>query len=252
MTDSGSKLQRLSKVMSERGLASRREADRLIEKGWVLVDGQVVSTLGAKVDPDSKIELKAKAQESLLRQKTFILHKPVGYVSSQPEKGYRAAVELILPENRWEADPVKEPFPQKARNWTGGLAPAGRLDIDSEGLLILSQNGRLVKSLIGPDSRVEKEYLVRFDGTMNAQKRSLLEHGLSLDGQKLRPAQIELIDDHFVKMILTEGKKRQVRRMLELVDLRVLTLKRVRMGAITLGHLPKGKWRHLEDSVALI
>lgn len=237
-------LMRLSKLMSERGLASRREADALIEKGWVRVNGEVAK-LGMKVSADAKVELSPTAAKSLGAQKTFLLHKPVGYVSAQPEKGYPAAASLIVPERRWANDPVKEPFPRRGHSWTGGLAPAGRLDIDSEGLLILTQNGRLVKQIIGPDSRLEKEYLVRFSGSMTAERKKLLQHGLKLEGAPLRPAQVELIDKDFVKIILTEGKKRQVRRMLELVDLKVLTLKRVRIGKIVLGDLPRGKWQHL-------
>jgi 23S rRNA pseudouridine2604 synthase len=238
-------LVRLSKLMSERGLASRREADRWIEKGWVLVNGEVVRELGTKVPADAEITLSRPAQETASRQKTFLLNKPVGYVSTQPEKGYKEAASLLTPENRWEKDPCKDPYPKKADLWLRGLSTAGRLDIDSEGLLILTQNGRLVKQIIGPNSDVEKEYLVRFEGTMDKDRLRLLRHGLKLDGKDLLPAQVEMIDDNFLKMILKEGRKRQIRRMMELVGLKVLTLKRVRIGDIVLGDLPRGKWRHL-------
>lgn len=238
-------LVRLSKLMSERGLASRREADRWIEKGWVLVDGEVVDQVGTKVSPESQITLKKSAQATASRQKTFLLNKPVGFVSTQPERGYKEASSLITPKNRWEKDPVKEPYPDNADLWLRGLSTAGRLDIDSEGLLILTQNGRLVKKIIGPESDVEKEYLVRFEGTLDSKSLTLLKHGLKLDGRQLQPAQVEQIDKNFIKMILKEGRKRQIRRMMDLVGLKVVTLKRVRIGEIVLGDLPRGKWRHL-------
>ena len=145
---------RLSKLMAERGLCSRREADSYIERGWVLVDGAVVDTLGTKVLPGVSIELKNSAQNAQAKRVTILLHKPVGYVSGQAEDGYEPAVVLFKPENHWVGDNSGIPFSPVHYQ---GLAPAGRLDIDSVGLLILTQDGRIAKNLIGEDNSIEKE-----------------------------------------------------------------------------------------------
>ena len=127
------------------------------------------------------------------------------------------------------------------------LAPAGRLDIDSQGLLILTQDGRIAKQLIGAESEIEKEYLVRVEGALPKDKLALLNHGLSLDGKALKPAQVSWQNQNQLRFILQEGKKRQIRRMCELVNLKVTGLKRVRIGNIGLRDLPEGKWRYLQD-----
>ncbi len=234
---------RLSKLMSERGLCSRREADTYIERGWVWVDGQRVSELGTKVDPDCAIRLDAHASKQQQQRVTLLLNKPVGYVSGQPEPGYKPAVLLIRPETLWQDGRAGQAFhPTHLK----GLAPAGRLDIDSTGLLVLTQDGRIAKQLIGDHSEIEKEYLVRVNGRLTQDQLALLNHGLSLDGQRLRPAQVAWQNSDQLRFVLTEGRKRQIRRMCELVGLKVTGLKRVRIGAIHLGHLPLGQWRYLD------
>lgn len=232
---------RLSKLMSERGLCSRREADVWIEKGWVFVDGQRISELGTRVDPAAKITLAREAQKSQARQVTILLHKPVGYVSGQPEPGCTPAVALISADNqqRGPGDDVFRPAMLR------GLAPAGRLDVDSTGLLVLTQDGRVAKQLIGDDSEVEKEYLVRVRGKLAENGLDLLNHGLSLDAKKLRPAKVEWLNDDQLRFVLKEGRKRQIRRMCELVGLTVVRLKRVRIGRVRLGDMPLGRWRLL-------
>ena len=184
---------RLSKRMAELGLCSRREADAYIEKGWVKVNGRT-AVLGEKVTVADRIELQRQAHEQQAARVTVLLNKPVGFVSAQPEKGYRAAVELIREENRWEGDDSGIAF-QAAH--CRSLAPAGRLDIDSVGLLVL------------------------------------------------RPAKVSWQNQDQLRFILREGKKRQIRRMCELVGLRVTGLKRIRIGRVKLGALPPGKWRYL-------
>jgi hypothetical protein len=140
---------RLSKLMSERGLCSRREADSYIERGLVFVDGKRVSELGTKVDPNCVIRLDNAANEQQQQRVTLLLHKPVGYVSGQPEPGYQPAVTLIRPDSLWQDGRAGRAFhPTHLK----GLAPAGRLDIDSTGLLVLTQDGRIAKQLIGDDS----------------------------------------------------------------------------------------------------
>lgn len=238
----GPEFPRLSKRMSELGLCSRREADEWIENGWVRVDGQVVTTLGVRVPPEVRIEIDPAATRHQSEQVTILLHKPVGYVSGQAEDGYPPAVSLIRPENRWAGDTAPLRFkPGHLR----GLAPAGRLDIDSTGLLVLTQDGRIARRLIGEDSTVEKEYLVRVRGTLGDAGMSQLRHGLELDGVRLKPAKVSWQNPEQLRFVLREGRKRQIRRMCELVGLTVTGLKRVRSGGVALGPLPAGQWRYL-------
>ena len=232
--------------MAERGLCSRREADELIVKGWVLVDGVVVDQLGTKVSPDVSIELVPQAQNKLDGLVTILLNKPIGYVSGQPENNYEPAVRLInVASQDRETDPADQNAPRLERRHFDGLAPAGRLDIDSQGLIVFTQNGQVAKHLIGSETPVDKEYLVRVEGALSTRDMQLLNHGLELDGAKLKPAIVSWQNEDQLKFILREGKKRQIRRMCELVGLRVTGLKRVRIGNVKLGRLPEGKWRFL-------
>jgi 23S rRNA pseudouridine2604 synthase len=233
---------RLSKLMSERGLCSRREADEWIENGWVKVDGVVAAILGTRVSPDARIDVDPAARRHQSERVTILLNKPVGYVSGQAEEGYQPAIVLIRPENRWAEDRLPRKF---VAGHLRGLAPAGRLDIDSTGLLVLTQDGRVAKRLIGEDSAVEKEYLVRVEGELSPAGMKLLNHGLELDGRKLKPARVSWQNEHQLRFVLREGMKRQIRRMCEQVGLTVTGLKRVRSGGVALGKLPVGKWRYL-------
>jgi 23S rRNA pseudouridine2604 synthase len=233
---------RLSKRMGELGLCSRREADEWIAKGWVKVDGKVIDTLGVRVSPQARIEIDPAARAEQNELVTILLHKPIGYVSGQAEDGYEPAVVLIRPENRWAEDP--SPLQFKIAHLRG-LAPAGRLDIDSTGLLVFTQDGRVAKQLIGQDSAVAKEYLVRVEGTLTTEGMQRLRHGLMLDGVRLKPAQVSWQNEDQLRFLLREGRKRQIRRMCELVGLAVTGLKRVRSGNVPLGRLPMGQWRYL-------
>jgi 23S rRNA pseudouridine2604 synthase len=259
---------RLNKRMAELGLCSRREADAWIEQGWVKVNGQPAE-MGVKVTPADRIEVDKKAQGHQATQVTILLHKPMGYVSGQAEDGHEPAVMLINPRTHWREDPSTHRFspPQ-----TRGLAPAGRLDIDSVGLLVFTQDGRVARQLIGEDSDIEKEYLVRVayhglgrpaptgqlvriddDDPITTNVRAIfppallerLRFGLSLDGQPLRRAQVDWQNPEQLRFVLTEGKKRQIRRMCEQVGLKVVGLKRIRIGRVLLGNLPAGQWRYL-------
>jgi 23S rRNA pseudouridine2604 synthase len=242
---------RLSKLLSDRGLASRREADDWIAAGWVRVDGRM-AVLGQRVRPDARIEIDPAAHRQQAQRVTVLLHKPVGYVSGQAEDGYEPASVLVTAANHWADDPTRRPFhPGHAR----GLAPAGRLDIDSTGLLVLTQDGRVARHLIGEDSQVEKEYLVRVQHTGDGPPQasfppaglSRLQHGLWLDGQPLKPAKVSWANEDQLRFVLREGRKRQIRRMCELVGLKVVGLKRVRIGRVVLGKLPPGQWRYLGE-----
>lgn len=241
-------LVRLSKRMSELGICSRREADEWIARGWVRVDGKVVSELGSKVFPEQKVSVERQAAAEQSKRVTILINKPVGYVSGQAEDGYTPAVALIKAENRWSECAVDTQFhPTQLRS----LVPAGRLDIDSVGLLILTQDGRVAKHLIGQDTVVEKEYLVRVEytkpGVLPDAELKRLNFGLTLDGKKLLPAKVTWQNEDQLKFILREGKKRQIRRMCEMVGLKVIGLKRVRIGKVRLGNLPEGQWRYLRD-----
>jgi len=277
---------RLNKRMAELGLASRREADDWIAKGWVKVNGKVAE-MGMQVAPDARIEVTQQAKGAQANQVTILLNKPIGIVSGQAEDGHQPAITLIQPQNRWADDNARFFFnPSQLRS----LVPAGRLDIDSTGLLVLTQDGRVARQLIGEDSGMEKEYLVRvvYTGVANpaaatsaaatygaraavrpapptqlsriddddpvstdvqsvfpADKLRLLRHGLSLDNQALKPAKVEWQNPEQLRFVLVEGKKRQIRRMCELVGLKVVGLKRVRVGKVMLGNLPVGQWRYL-------
>ena len=251
---------RLNKRMAELGLASRREADDWIAKGWVKVNGQVAE-MGMQVLPTVRIEIDKQAQGQQANQVTILLNKPLGIVSGQAEDGHEPAIKLIQPQNRWRDDNARFFFHGSQLK---SLVPAGRLDIDSTGLLVLTQDGRVARQLIGEDSQMEKEYLVRvaYTGAPNlaaernpaathgplqaiddrdpvrsdvqsvfpAALLARLRHGLSLDGQALKPAKVEWQNPEQLRFVLTEGKKRQIRRMCELVGLKVVGLKRVRVG----------------------
>lgn len=250
---------RLNKRMADLGLCSRREADDWIEKGWVKVNG-VVAAVGTKVIPQDRVEVDKKAQGHQAGQVTILLNKPMGYVSGQAEDGHEPAVVLIASRAHWLGDSSPHRF---IRDHLKGLAPAGRLDIDSTGLLVLTQDGRVARQLIGEDSEVEKEYLVRVSlvrahdaaqrkvQTPDVQqhfpleKLNLLRFGISLDGQPLKRAQVEWQNPEQLRFVLKEGKKRQIRRMCEAVGLHVTGLKRVRIGNVKLGQLPVGQWRYL-------
>ncbi len=244
---------RLSKRMSELGLASRREADDWIAKGWVRVDGRIVSELGSRVMPGQAVTLDPRAKGEQARRVTVLVNKPIGYVSGQAEDGYEPAVVLITPQNRWRDDASGQSF---ALGHVRHLVPAGRLDIDSVGLLVLTQDGRLAKQLIGEGGLVEKEYLVRVQpvepGPVPTTTLERLRHGLALDGEELRPARVEWVNEDQLRFVLQQGKKRQIRRMCEAVGLRVLGLKRVRIGKIVLGDLPAGQWRYLAADESFI
>lgn len=233
---------RLSKFLSQQGLCSRREADKYIEQGWVWVDGERIIELGTKIHPGQNIKLDKAARAQQTSRMTILLNKPIGYVSGQPEPGHRPAIQLVNRESRFDGDETPQIFRISHLN---GMAPAGRLDIDSSGLLVFTQDGRIAKQLVGPESEMEKEYLVRVIGMASRHTLGLLNHGLSLDGEELKPAKVTWQNQEQLRFILREGKKRQIRRMCELVGLKVTGLKRIRIGKISLGNLPVAEWRYL-------
>lgn len=234
-------LVRVSRLMAERGMCSRREADHYIELGLVYVDGEQV-VLGQRIRVDQQITMRDEASSKQRDAVTILLNKPIGIVSGQAEDGHRPAVALIRGSTRWKGDNCSRVF---SKEQLTGLAVAGRLDLDSCGLLVLTQDGRVARQLIGPESTVTKEYLVGVKGAITEGTLRLLRHGLCLDGRVLKRAEVEVVADKMLRFVLREGRKRQIRRMCELVGLKVVSLQRVRIGNIQLGQLPLGSWRYL-------
>ena len=233
---------RISKILSELGLCSRREADKYIEQGLVLLDGEVISELGTRAYRSQKVELMKKASVIQSSKATVILNKPVGYISHlDDDKEFTPASSLVIPDNFY----INNDGRQNSRFNTTGLAPAGRLDIDSSGLLVLTQDGRIAKQIIGENAIIEKEYLVRIYGALDNNAMDLLNHGLTLEGYKLKPAKVFWQNEAQLSFTLIEGRNRQIRRMCELVGVKVVALKRVRIGNVRLGDIPTKRWRFL-------
>jgi pseudouridine synthase len=245
-THDGPEAVRLNKFMGQTGLCSRREADTLIAEGLVAIDGETVTDAGRKIQPGQTLTLGGKAQAVLAEGLTIVMNKPVGYVSGQPEPGKTPAVRLLTAANRVGEGEVP------ARD--ASLPPIGRLDEDSRGLLLLSSDGVVARAVIGPGSELDKEYLVLVDGRITESALTRLRHGLELDGRTLKPARVTQVEPQRLRFVLKEGRKRQIRRMCDLVGLDVADLLRIRIGPLNLGDLPEGRWRMLtpDERAALI
>jgi 23S rRNA pseudouridine2604 synthase len=230
--------QRVNRWLAQSGVCSRREAEALIAQGLVSIDGETIADPGRKIAAGQTLVLNDSAESALGAALSVVIHKPVGVVSAQPEAGQIPAVRLLTRAALWGESPV---IPGRDAR----LAPIGRLDMDSRGLLILSEDGVLAKAVIGPASDLEKEYLVTVAGQITERKLGLLRHGLQLDGRVLRPAKVGVVEGQTLRFVLKEGRNRQIRRMCDLVELKVVDLKRVRIGAVRLGDLPEGRWRLL-------
>lgn len=236
-------LQRVSKLLAAKGICSRREADEYIKRGWVLLDGKPVTELGTKARPEQDVRLAPQGQRAQAAAVTILLNKPIGYVAAQAEDGHKSAVVLIRPENQ-------ERLPDDARleeKHFMGLGPAGRLDYDSQGLMVYTQDGPTARRLIGEGAGMEKEYLVRVQGNLSPAGLARLQYGMHLDGKPLKRAKVDRLNEDQLRFVIVEGRHRQLRRMCELVGLTVTGLKRVRIGGVRLGKLPEGKWRFLRS-----
>jgi 23S rRNA pseudouridine2604 synthase len=236
---------RLNKWLAQSGVCSRREADALIGEGRVRVDGETVTDAGRKLTRGQTVSF-SDAQATATKL-TVIYNKPVGIVSGQPEPGETPAVRMIRRANVFGP---ADTYPDRDSR----LAPIGRLDKDSHGLLILSEDGVLAKAIIGPDSDLEKEYHVQVRGPLFEEKLKWLRHGLELDGRQLKPAVVTQTGPQSLTFILKEGRNRQIRRMCDMCELRVVDLLRVRIGSIALADLPEGQWRPMtaEERAALV
>jgi 23S rRNA pseudouridine2604 synthase len=239
--------QRVNRWLAQNGVCSRREAEGLITQGLVSIDGERVDDVGRKIAPGQTLVLADRAEAALAGAISLIVHKPRGVVSSLPEPHQTEAAALLTRQTLWGPP---SPLPKR----DGKLAPIGRLDMESRGLLLMSEDGVVAKAVIGPASQLEKEYLVAVRGELTEEKLALLSHGLELDGRQLRPAEVSIASEMRLRIVLKEGRNRQIRRMCELVELTVLDLFRIRVGPLTLGEMPEGRWRPLskEERAALI
>ena len=230
--------QRVNRWLAQNGVCSRREAEDLIARGLVSIDGEQVGDVGRKIAPGQTLTLADAAASELSASLNVVLHKPEGVVSAQPDPGQVPAVRLLT---RQALFGESQAMPDAQTS----LAPLGRLDMDSRGLLLLSDDGVLAKAVIGPTSELDKEYLVRVTGQITEKKMGLLRFGLQLDGRQLRRARIDQLGPQKLRFVLKEGRNRQIRRMCELVGLHVVDLFRTRIGPLKLGDLPEGRWRAL-------
>jgi 23S rRNA pseudouridine2604 synthase len=252
--------QRVSKLMAWRGLCSRREAEELISRGVVTVDG-AVARQGDKALSDARIDIADAAGARWLRSKiTVVLNKPVGFVSNLPGPGEREASELVTARNaasesdrRGLLDALDETNDdEKARAPGVGLTKlnvCGRLDKDSRGLLVLTQDGVLARAVIG-GNEIPKTYVVRLDRPVTDEQVRVLNGPVSLEGARLLPMKVERAPraPDVLRFTLREGKNRQIRRVCDAAGLRVVDLERVKVGGCELGDLPEGAWRLMTDA----
>lgn len=224
---------RLQKFLSECGIASRRKAEELIENGAVRVNGRT-AILGSKVDPKrDKVTVRGKRAVRINEKVYIMLHKPRGYVTTlSDELGRKCVTELV-------------------KDAGVRLYPVGRLDRDSEGLLLMTNDGSFANSLTHPSMHVNKTYRVTVSGSVDDRQLECLSSGIMLDGIKTLPCDVFVIDRRddrtVLNFILREGRNRQIRRMCEAVNLKVIRLKRTEIAGVKLGMLPQGKWRALNE-----
>lgn len=232
----GDSPERVNRWLAHQGVCSRREAEALIAAGRVRIEGATVADPGRKILPGQTLEVIGEASpgEGPI---TILVNKPPGLVSAHPEPGQSEARSLLTGERAQGGEP---PPPDDL-----SLPPAGRLDRESRGLLVLSSDGVVARAIISPASSLKKEYQVRVDGALTADRIARLRHGLSLDGRPLKPAGVFRKGEDRLRFILTEGRNRQIRRMCEMVGLRVVDLQRTRIGPLSLDGLPEGRWRRL-------
>ncbi len=223
---------RINKFMARSGITSRRGADRLIAQGRVTVNDQIVQELGLKIDDMSdKVELDGKKILPIKKPDYILLNKPLGYLVTRKDPFGRKTVMKLLP-------------PDKSY-----LFPVGRLDFDSEGLLLFTNDGELAHRLMHPSFKVKKEYLIRIADRPGAAEIKSLEKGIYLDNKKTAPAKIKLLRENQKTTIFSieihEGRKREIRRMFKAIGHPVLLLKRIKLAGLTIGKLKSGHWRHL-------
>ena len=221
-------LERLQKLIARAGICSRREAEKLIAAGRVKVDGQIVRELGAKANLNQNISVDGKLLTFDDEKIYLMLNKPRGYVSTaHDERGRKTVLDLL------------------GENFQGRVYPVGRLDLNSEGLILLTNDGDLTNALIHPRYEVSKTYRVKISGDVTEEKLDRLRAGVELDDGLTAPAEIYLLDKDLVEVTIHEGRNRQVRRMLAAVGCDVKRLRRIKFAGLTLDGLKVGKFREL-------
>ena len=222
---------RLQKYMAECGVASRRKAEEMIREGRVSVNGQVVTEMGVQVEEEDAVRVDGRIIRPEAEKMYILYHKPAGEVTTAHDPEGRACV----------LDHFRD-FPVR-------LYPVGRLDYDSEGLLLLTNDGALTERLLHPSHQVDKTYLARVTGRVSQDTLRLLRQGVMLDEHKTSPAKARIVKQEalatLVLITIHEGRNRQVRRMFEAAGHQVLQLRRVRFGPLELGELRRGEWREL-------
>jgi 23S rRNA pseudouridine2604 synthase len=218
---------RINKYLAQKDICSRREADKLIQGGKVLVNG-VVATLGLDVQDGDKVEI-------IDYNKTYVYyayHKPVGIVTHSPQIGEKSIQDIT--------------------QFTEDVFPVGRLDKDSRGLIILTNDGRITKKILSPEFSFEKEYVVTLNRAITQKDIEKLRDGVKIDtGYHTKPCRVRRLDDNIIKITLTEGKNRQIRRMLKSLKYNVIDLLRIRIGNIELNDIPEGGYRKLSEQKLL-
>ena len=224
---------RLQKYMASCGVASRRTAEKMIAEGRVSVNGKVITEMGVQVEDGDTVRLDGQVIRPEEEKRYVIYHKPAGEVTTVSDPEGRAC--------------VLDHF----RDYPVRLYPVGRLDYDSEGLLLLTNDGALTERLLHPSHQVDKTYLARVTGAVTPEEMQALRRGILLDDHKTAPAKARLIrQETFASQVLVtihEGRNRQVRRMFEETGHQVLQLRRVRFGPLELGDLRRGEWRELTE-----
>lgn len=220
---------RINKYLAACGIASRRECDKLIADGKVTVNGKIAQ-IGLDVNADDEVKIDGKPV-TVKKNEYYILNKPKGYLSTvNDDKGRKTVIDL-LPEN------------------IGRIYPVGRLDYDSEGLLILTTDGELAQHLMHPSNEVPKTYLVKIEGTLTENALNPIRSGIEVDGYVTKKCKAHIVETNKnytkVHITITEGKNREIRKMFAAIGKEVMLLKRIKIGEITLRGLDRGAYRKL-------
>ena len=230
---------RLSKRLAELVQCSRREAEQYIEGGWVLVDGQVVEEQGARVLPGQRVELMPQASLVPIEPVTILLHKPPGY---DADSGANAVTQLITPDNLSPDDRSGIRF---LKRHLAGQTLACPLEPNASGLLVFTQDWRIARKLIDDAAKIEQEYVVEVAGELMPDGLKRLNHGLSLYGRPLPPIKVSWQNETRLRFALKAPQSGQITRMCEMVGLKVLAIKRIRIGRVPMAGLQVGQWRYL-------
>jgi len=220
---------RLQKYMADCGVASRRKCEEYIVQGKVKVNGKVVTELGTKVNPEKdEVRFNGKIIKQEEKKVYIILNKPKGYVTTNSDQFHRKSVIDLIHED------VR-------------VYPIGRLDMYTEGLLLLTNDGEFSNKMMHPRNKIEKTYVVTTDTNITKEQIDKLKNGVDIGDYITKPAKVRIISKDKIEIIISEGKNRQVRRMCDAVEINLLNLKRIKIGNIELGKLQTGKYRYLTE-----